>query len=228
MLRCTIPALCLLMLVAVTVQAGPGGPVSPAINMTSRTVADDFVPVASGALSDLRIWYTWQDDLVGNMSSLHMAIRGDGSGQPGALLWERDFNNPSATGYLMPMAADFINPSGVNYSSSFWFYQLDLHITDPYQVTAGTTYWVELMAVVDPAATGQPQPLLGWKTTAGVCGSPAMQYDAIGQKWCPVTELCPEYGGMDMSFQVVPEPATMTLLGTGLAALLMRRRRRGA
>jgi hypothetical protein len=104
------------------------------------------------------------------------------------------------------------------------------NIAEPFIQQQGEIYW--LVADID-MAEGETAGL-GWKTADlgqypdAYTGSIFMDgavYDvgSVGN-WMPLMD--PSGAPMDLAFVITPEPATMALMGIGLAVLVARRRSR--
>lgn len=72
---------------------------------TIRTLADDFACTSIGLITDVHLWCSWKDDVIGDITNINLSIYSDdpiGSGgsdpenvysKPDLLLWERDFGD---------------------------------------------------------------------------------------------------------------------------------------
>ncbi|MDD5326455.1 MAG: LamG domain-containing protein [Phycisphaerae bacterium] len=129
-------------------------------------LADDWQCTATGAVSDIHFWTSWQDDYVGELSSIRVCIySNDPCGffsQPAALLWDRVFPAGTYTirqygsgeqGWYDPNTGFWNRPDHYNY------YQINItDINDPFIQDEGTIYWLGIR--IAPPEVG----MAGWKT----------------------------------------------------------------
>jgi len=151
-----------------------------------RVLADDFLCAETSLLTDVHLWGSWLNDIVGDIANVHLSIHeddpvGDGGmrpdnkwSMPGQLLWEGDFDNYGMTPFYElsegfewwwdPITGNLI-PDG---DRQVW--QIDVQI-DPANafIQRGTPdepviYWLDVDVDVKPDQSGGRQPEFGWKT----------------------------------------------------------------
>lgn len=213
-------------------------------------LADDFLCNQTGPVTRIHIWGSWLGDYLpneptgGNPSPYNVAftlsIHGDipavapggpGYSTPGALLWERTFNpgqfsadlfSEGPEGWYNPNTGEYI-PEGDHQA---WLYRFYIDPGDAF-IQGGTAqepivYWLDVSAT--PL---DDQALFGWKTSSQHWNDDAVWADSHQGPW---NELRyppghPAEGqSIDLAFAVIPEPATILLLGFGALALLRKRR----
>ena len=188
------------------------------VNISAFAVADQFALSAPSTLMSVTAWARTND---GGQSfpatfsgTVGWAIYSDASLAPGALLASGSDASPTVT------ATGLIGEQGAE------IYQLDAQIATAL-LPAGD-YWLALRAAAwgapDPAG-GDPFGWIFWQYTAGITGAPLLADADLAN---PITwDLTT---GRDPAFriegEVIPEPATVFLVGAALL-LITRWRRSG-
>ena len=190
-------------------------------------VADDFLCTETGPIAGVHLWGSFQRDLVGPLVNVHLSIHADdrtGSfSKPGALLWSRDFSPNEFTvrqwgtgdeGWLDPVDGVVLP------HDHHGIYQININpiTVDPFVQQQGNIYWLDVQVL-------SLDSLFGWKTS----GSPHFEDDAVfgpgdPALWHPLVD--PNTGqSLDMAFVIVPEPATLVLLMSGVIGVVALSRR---
>jgi hypothetical protein len=216
---------------------------------------DDWVCTQTGPVSDIHLWLSWRDDnydgevanftfsIWSNDPAGYTGVVGEDPGndysEPLEQLWSysldpnTDFNftyrvyGTGVQGWYDPTAV----PPVYLYENHNIIYQGNLtNIVEPFIQQQGQVYWLILDVDMAEGETAE----LGWKTAdldqypGPYTGSIFMDgavYQMTGTElWLPLMD--PSGAQMDLAFVITPEPATMALMGIGLAVLVARRRSR--
>lgn len=220
---------------------------------TPKVLADDFQCIETGKITDIHIWGSWLNDYLpgdpgtagggdpGNVTfslSLHKDIpdpdglTGPRYSMPGELLWDRTFKpgefrhkfwENSTEGFFDPNQNEIIGTDTMVFQ-----YNFSIPGDEAFMQEEGTIYWLDVMAIpTDPNA------LFGWKSSRdhwnddGVYGDWDDDGTFLGWKELRYPAGSQFEGqSIDLSFVIVPEPATMTLLVLGGIGVLLKRRRK--
>jgi len=202
-------------------------------------LADDFLCTTTGYITEFHIWGSWLNDYLpyndANDVAFNLSIYSDipdpdgtglGYSQPGQQLWEHFFVPSDFTvqnyadaleGWYNPNTGEYLpnNHTGV------WQYNLvappDGNPVGLFHQEEGTVYWVGIEAFLgDTGAT------FGWKTSLDHWNDDAVFWVEPGS-WHELRY--PDGESIDLAFAIIPEPATIALLGLGALSLLRRRKK---
>ena len=151
-----------------------------------RVIADDFLCVEPGLLTDVHFWGSWLNDAHGQVESIHLSVHSDdpvGTGgtnpdneysQPDQLLWEADFGPDTFREqlrgvveegeYFWDLPGGQLVPRG---DQQVWEYTIDIDPATAFLQKGSkerpAVYWLDVSVdVADPGAETQ----FGWKTRA--------------------------------------------------------------
>jgi hypothetical protein len=146
------------------------------VNATQPMVlADDFMCIQSGLITDIHFWGSWKWGNLGQVNSFFLSIHEDipadppsiPYSRPGATLWEREVTEYSVTPKDPPSMEGWYEPSFGeviwNHIQAYFQYDICFDPADPdlFHQDSGVIYWLSISAVVaDPQMTQW-----GWKST---------------------------------------------------------------
>ena len=198
------------------------------VNATCPMIlADDFECTATGPITNVVFWGSWQDDLIGLIADIHLSFHDDDRtgpfSKPGVLLWEWDtaifemeeVEPPSPQGWFDPSTGMAVHPNHHRY------FRFDVPIPEgiAFIQQQGTIYWLDLQFTVDRGT-------FGVKTSLDHFEDRAVWGDTIipGFSWQEL--LDPDTGGpLDLAFIIqgkddemdfgdAPDPTYPTLLAS--------------
>ncbi|MBE3123195.1 MAG: PEP-CTERM sorting domain-containing protein [Acidobacteria bacterium] len=208
--------------------------------MDPKVLADDWQCTQSGAVSDIHFWFSSRQDQPFNIQNVHLSIHKDIPAAENPLgqysmpaepaLWQMDIPGPEVQvrwwgegpqGWFDPNTQELILQDHLN----VWQANI-VRIPNPFIQEKGTIYWLDV-SVNAISPTGGPA-MLGWKTSMEHFNDDATWTDIIAGANMDWQELRDPRSGesLDLAFVITPEPATMALMGLGVAGILARRRRR--
>lgn len=199
-----------------------------------KVLADDWVCRESGPVSDVHLWGSWRQDMIGQISNVHLSIHNNllpdtttPYSRPGDLLWEQDFRPDQFIvrpygigdqGWYNPQMQEWIRPDHMQY------HQINIkNIQNPFRQIANTIYWLDVSVTI---VNTTPESLWGWKTTKEHFMDDAVWADYTSGTipvWRPLED--PSGVSLDLAFVITPEPATLVLLVLGGAAALRSQKR---
>lgn len=192
---------------AVIISNGPpttlGG-----VDLNSNLGADNFTLGADASFNLLRYW-TLQDGDSAYVGTTEWSVSADDAGAPGSII-----ASGLAAATVTPTGASFLGLA--EYQHSF---ALSLNLTPG-------TYWLVLH---NGPSNSQPEPsfLWGWSNDGTSGDAQAFELSAPGPWGSVSAELAFALEG-DYLVNEIPEPGSVALLGTGLLAFGVYRRRRSA
>jgi hypothetical protein len=208
------------------------------VPLANKILADDFRCTQSGPITDIHIWGSWLNDIDDPAAKFHLSIHADIPAStgglpystPGATLWQMDLT-PRQMRIYANAPEHFYDPNThtiLGPDNQVWQYNFFIDPAVAFQQQEGTIYWLDVQYL---PATTQTTTLFGWKTSLDHFNDDAVfgdNFDPSGepQFWSELID--PNTGqSLDMAFVItgIPEPSMFALIGLGVGALVIFRRR---
>jgi hypothetical protein len=190
-------------------------------------VADDWTAAQTSAITGISFWAGWKNDCIGQTTEIYVRIFDNdastpGFSKPGQCVWNRIFYIGEFTHRDALWVQSWYEPQ-----SDYWLANDHRHIcqynipviSSPFTQQSGLTYWMMITTNVQGGD-------LGWNNAQTVTGSSAVYWNNNISDWSPLmtpSDCQNPQSPLDLSFVLVPEPASLLLLAFG--GLLLRRRK---
>jgi len=207
------------------------------VSLGNKILADDFLCMESGPITDIHIWGSWLYDAVDPNAKFHLSIHSDIPGgiggipysRPGPVLWQMDLI-PSQQRIYATAQERFYDPNTgliLGADTQVWQYNFYIDPALAFQQQQGTTNWLDVQYIPGGSFTTN---LFGWKTSLDHWNDDAVYGDNLNpgaepQGWEEL--VYPPGESRDMAFVItVPEPSMLALIWVSAAALIIFRRRK--
>ena len=192
-------------------------------------LADDWICSQTGPVSDIHLWYSWNNDVAHTFDvevNICTNFNAGGFNQPGDSVWSGLFSSGQFStriyatgnqGWYVPNTNLTLGWLPNNHTNAW---QLNIeNIQSPFIQQQGNTYWL----VVE--LTGPNSTTIGWKTSIDTNGASAVWLDTSSAVYVWRKLADQSNHQMDLAFIITPEPSTFLLVALGAVALIALRGR---
>jgi PKD repeat protein/FtsP/CotA-like multicopper oxidase with cupredoxin domain len=130
----------------------------------SQIVADNFLCTSNGLITQISIWGSWLNNVVGSNVTFQLNLWSNGGNQPGEPLWQETFApgtySNSVAGYASPYELFYDPSQGANpigTDTQVYRYDFSIPDCDAWYQASGNIYWIGVTAFTTNG-------LFGWKT----------------------------------------------------------------